>query len=47
MKNSYKYQENADEVAWLMRYVGQAMKMQYSPKESGANVFGKSIQRLF
>ena len=47
MKNSYKYQENADEVAWLMRYVGQAMKMQYSPKESGANVLVKAFKDYF
>lgn len=47
MKDSYKFQEDADEVAWLMRYVGQAVKMQYSPKESGANVLLASFKEYF
>ena len=47
MKNSYKFHEDADEVAWLMRYVGQAMKMQYSPKEAGANVLVKAFKDYF
>ena len=47
MKDSYTPQENADEVAWLMRYVGQAVKMNYSPKESGANALVAGFKDYF
>lgn len=47
MKSSYGIDEDADEVAWLIRYVGQAMQMQYSPKESGSNVLVEAFHKYF
>ena len=50
MKPTYKTNEvgeAADEVAKLMRYCGQAVKMKYSPSVSGANLNAEHMVKYF
>ncbi|MCF0192254.1 MAG: C10 family peptidase [Prevotella sp.] len=45
IKSTYSYSETDDNLAWLMRYCGQSVKMDYNVNTSGASTY--NVDRAF